>query len=319
MKTIDVLKQLELDIIPQYLFMRDILNVDKDTPDMQSLKAKVLESDHVRKITDEQLEDGSWGRFHTLSTITKDPVTTEQALKRLYHLGLDSDDTPIKKAISYMEGHLEDKYDFRDYNEKKHDWRLFTHMMAATWILIFDNDNELALDVAKKRAKVLEHTFKDGHYDSDAYVEAYNDILNPEKGKFVWKIENFYQVSMPKGLLSKDTERAFIEYITSSDKGIYYIYDKPLNILPPEFISKEALRFINAYSLIAEHDIHNDNIQRFIDWVYSQKDSDSLWDIGAKAKDKYALPLSDSWRKSINRKIDCTITILKVLDKFGAL
>lgn len=319
MKTIDVLKQLELDTIPRYLFMRDILKVDRDTPDMQILKAKVLKSDHVRKITDEQLEDGSWGRFHTLSTITKDPVTTEQALKRLFYLGLDRDDETIKKAISYMEGHLEDKYDFRDYNEKKHDWRLFSHMMAATWILIFDKDNELALDVAKKRAKVLEHTFKDGHYDSDAYVEAYNDILNPEKGKFVWPIENFYQVSMPKGLLSKDTERAFVEYITSSDNGIYYIYNKPLKILPTEFLSKETLRFINAYSLIGDYDTTNNNIQRFIDWMYSNIGDDNMWDIGTKSKDKYVLPLSNSWRKAINRKIDSTITILKVLDKFNTL
>lgn len=265
MKTIDVLNGLEIDPIPKYLYMRDILKVDKDNSDMQSLKAKVLASDHVRKITDEQLADGSWGRFHTLSTITKDPVTTEQALKRLYHLGLDRDDEPIKKAISYMEGHLEDKYDFRDYNEKKHDWRLFTHMMAATWLRIFDEDNELALNVAKKRATVLEHTFKDGYYNGDAYIEAYNDILKPKKGKFVWKIENFYQVSLPKGLLSEDTEKAFVEYITSSDKGIYYIYNKPLSILPPEFMSKETLRFINAYSLIAEFDTHNHNIQSFVD------------------------------------------------------
>jgi hypothetical protein len=156
-------------------------------------------------------------------------------------------------------------------------------------------------------------------YDGDAYVEAYNDILNPEKGKFVWPIENFYQVTMPKGLLSEDTEKAFVEYITSSDKGIYYIYNKPLNTLPSDFQSKDALRFINAYSLIGEFSAHNDNTQRFVDWIYNNIGDDNMWDIGTKSKDNYVLPLSDSWRKVINRKIDCTITILKVLDKFKAL
>jgi hypothetical protein len=50
----------------------------------------------VKQILDLQHEDGSWGCFHTLSNPTKaQPMTTEQALRRLRILGLTKDDEPI--------------------------------------------------------------------------------------------------------------------------------------------------------------------------------------------------------------------------------
>jgi hypothetical protein len=42
----------------------------------------------VQKILELQHEDGSWGFFHSLSQPTKEqPMTTEQALRRLQILG----------------------------------------------------------------------------------------------------------------------------------------------------------------------------------------------------------------------------------------
>ena len=54
----------------------------------------------VRQIVELQHEDGSWGCFHTLSQPTKaQPMTTEQALRRLRILGLTKDDEPIARTI----------------------------------------------------------------------------------------------------------------------------------------------------------------------------------------------------------------------------
>jgi len=48
-----------------------------------------------------QQEDGTWGlEFHSLSVPTKKyPLTTEQALRRLYVLGFDVNDAPIRKTV----------------------------------------------------------------------------------------------------------------------------------------------------------------------------------------------------------------------------
>ena len=56
----------------------------------------------AKKIIELQHDDGSWGYFHTLTKpTTKQPLTTEQALRRLEILGYTINDKPIQKAIKY--------------------------------------------------------------------------------------------------------------------------------------------------------------------------------------------------------------------------
>ncbi|MCK5129505.1 MAG: hypothetical protein KAQ68_06625 [Clostridiales bacterium] len=316
MKAIDILKAQEMDAIPTYIFKRDVLGVDRNDDTMIKLKEEVLASEHVNKITQLQLPDGSWGKFHTLSIMNNEKITTEQALRRLLYLGLDKNDDPIKKAINYIEGHLSDEYDFRDYNEKKHDWKLFTHMIGATWIKLFDNENEFALKIARNRAQVVEHAFSGESYNNDKYKEAYNDILSPQKGKYILKIENFYQVSLLKDMLTAKTEKSFMNYIMNYENGILYIYEGSLSRTPDEFCSRVGNRYINAYNLVSNYRISNNYSDMFVNWINSHEE-DGLWDMSSIVKDHIDLPLSTSWRKSINRKIDCSIKILKVLRKLN--
>lgn len=57
----------------------------------------------AKKIVELQKDDGSWGYFHGLAMPTsQQPITTEQALKRLRVLGYTKDDLVITKSLSYM-------------------------------------------------------------------------------------------------------------------------------------------------------------------------------------------------------------------------
>jgi hypothetical protein len=77
----------------------------------------------AKKIIDLQHIDGSWGFFHTLSNPTSEqPMTTEQALRRLEILGFTSDDKPIKKALKYMHSCLTGKVHFPDRENKFTNW-----------------------------------------------------------------------------------------------------------------------------------------------------------------------------------------------------
>jgi hypothetical protein len=79
----------------------------------------------VQQILDLQLEDGSWVHFHTLSQPTKQqPMTTEQALRRLRILGLTKDDEPIARALAYMEHNLLQPHP-TVFHEKKHDSKTY--------------------------------------------------------------------------------------------------------------------------------------------------------------------------------------------------
>ncbi|MEA4889216.1 MAG: hypothetical protein VB070_07105 [Clostridiaceae bacterium] len=102
----------------------------------------------IQQIVDLQHDDGSWGCFHSLSQPTKEqPMTTEQALRRLHILGLTKDDEPIARALAYMEHNLKQPYP-TVFHEKKHDSKTYGDLMLAAWIRLFDPDNETALIIA---------------------------------------------------------------------------------------------------------------------------------------------------------------------------
>ena len=84
--------------------------------------------------------DGTWGNeFHSLSVPNnKKPLTTEQALRSLKHLGFTIDDEPIRKAVDCMVACLNGERRIDNYREKTRDWDLFTKLMLSTWVKIFD-------------------------------------------------------------------------------------------------------------------------------------------------------------------------------------
>lgn len=313
MITADELLKYDLDPVPKYLLMRDILKLDEKNEELIHTKNKILESKWVNDIIKYQLEDGSWGQFHSMSEFSQSPITTERALRRLLILGLDKNDQPIQNSLGYMEKYLLGQLDLRDRKEKKHDWHLLTRLFVATWILLIDSSNTLAKEIAKDWAKIITHAFSGNAYDHNAYKEAYYEIHKSPLEKFMWRFENFYLVSILKGFLPEKIESKFLDYIINSDKGIYYIYDRCLKIQPNDFCSKITSRYINAYEQLSNYSCAKSKLQSFVKWVTNNISEDRFWDIGQSAKDKIQFPLSNSWRKPINRKIDYTIRIQRIL------
>lgn len=70
----------------------------------------------ANQIVSRQLPDGSWGRLHSMSQ--GNPLTTEKALRRLWELGLTTDDTPIQHALDYLHQVLAHKTVPPDCREK---------------------------------------------------------------------------------------------------------------------------------------------------------------------------------------------------------
>ncbi|GKX28802.1 hypothetical protein SH1V18_12820 [Vallitalea longa] len=311
-KPVDLLK-MELDSIPKYLLLRDVIKVDNDDIELKAIKESVMKNKWVDTIIKQQLVDGSWGTFHSMSQNGKSTMTTEQALRRLIILGLDHTDEPMKRIVEYMEKHLLGEIELKDRVEKKHNWTLFTHLIAATWVRIIDPNNLLALEIANDWANIIISAFSSDIYNPSAYKEAYYDIHKVSEGKHMLGFTNFYVVAILSDLLPKQVEMKFIDYIMNNKSGIYYIYDGSLNILPDKFDSLQASRYINAYSLLCRYAFSRDKLKTFKRWLLSNIQEDGFWDMGQASKDNIQFPLSNSWRKLINRKIDCTIRIMRLL------
>ena len=105
----------------------------------------------AKKIISLQHNNGSWGYFHSLSNPSPNqPMTTEQALRKLEILGFTINDNPIKKAVKYMNDCLIGKNRIPDREEKAHNWEVFTSLMLSTRIKIFTEEYKTANNVAKK-------------------------------------------------------------------------------------------------------------------------------------------------------------------------
>ena len=254
-----------------------------------------------------QEEDGKWGYFHSLSRFYASPITTEQALRRLKRLGFTEEDACIQKALSYMNDCLTGKKQIPDRAEKVHDWSIFTSLILSAQIRMFTSKNENANAVAANWAKIITEAFKTGVYDHNAYISAYHRILGmkPGGGRLI-DFMNFYPIALIQGCLGEHTENALVQYALSKDTGIYYIYDKPLNILPESFQSRDAVRYLSAIELLAEFKSAKDKLDFVRRWLTENQLPDGTWDMGKAANDKILFPLSDDWRKKENRVKDCT-------------
>lgn len=275
------------------------------------------DSKWASEIIELQKDDGSWGYFHTLSNPSKrNPITTEQAIRRLEILGYTINDKPIIKAVSYMQDCLTGKKTIPDRREKIHNWDIFTALMLSTWIRRFIKDDYNANNVGKKWAEIISHAFKNGVYDNNLYVDTYKKVHRlPPKGGRLLDIANFYHVSLVADLLDDKIALALMDYILQNQSGIYYIYDKQLSILPQTYKSKEASRYISAVELLSEYRNPGckEKLMFVVEWLIINKEHEGYWDMETKAKDGVKFPLSDSWRKKELRIKDCTYRISKLI------
>lgn len=264
-----------------------------------------------------QNPDGTWGsQFHTLSMPDRRRglITTEQALRRLKVLGYTMEDEPIRRAVDCMRACLRGERRIDDYWEKGHDWALFTKLMLSAWVREFWPEEPYALAFARQWAGVIEEAFAGGSYDGDAYGRAYVwQFRSPIRGGRERDFVDFYHVSLLRGMLAPETEERFLDYVVGKPEGIYYICGGPMNSLPKAFASREAVRYLSGVELLSGYALAAEKLGFAADWLEENRDGLGQWDLGPKAKDGVHLPLSESWRRTGARQLDCTQWVGSIL------
>ncbi len=267
----------------------------------------------ANKILSFQEKDGSWGNFHTLSVTSDKPLTTERALRRLEILGFSIEDECIKRAVKYMSDCLIGKCNISDREEKCCDWKVFRDLMLATWIRRFTNKNDIANNIASSWSNIITKAFSNGEYFHQDYIESYKAIFgNKPHGGRLTDFVSFYQVSLLKDELDEQTETLMFDYILNRKEGIYYTYENCIAVLPENFQSKVASRYLGAIELLSGYKKNTHKLAFVAEWLYNQRLDNNTWDMGTVTKDGLYYPLSDRWDESTRIK-DCTLRIEKIL------
>ena len=270
----------------------------------------------ARDILALQQPDGSWGCFHTLSRPTpRQPMTTEQALRRLRALGYTRDDPPIQRTLCLLHDCLTGRRPLPDRREKSCDWDAFVALMLAAWIRLFTDADAAANRVAAAWAGIVTPALAGGAFDPAAYAVAHRLAFGrPAKGSLLLYGNSFYHVALLAGALPPETERRWIDYLLRFPTGIYYMYTKPMQLLPDAFRSRPASAYLAAAELLARYPHSRDSLRFIADWLLQNGSRRDGWDMGPQARDGVYFPLSDSWRSPSVRKRDCTYRISRLLD-----
>jgi hypothetical protein len=286
------------------------------------------DSKWAKKIIELQYDDGSWGFFHTFyNRYQKLPITTEQALRRLYVLGYTIDDLPIRKAVNYLHNCLDRKIKYPDHPEGSPDenfknFYIAVDLMLSTWIKRFTLEDKIANSVVKRWAIIINSAFENGKYDHNKYLATYEKIFGKKykRGGFdnsAAGIVNFYYVSSLANELDKSIEPIYFKHILEHDGGIYYVYNENIKKIPKEFKSEKSSRYISAIELLSKY--KNYDCKKQLDfiknWLNKNMINENEWDMGKEAKDGINFPLSDSWKKEENRIKDCTYRIKKLMNE----
>lgn len=273
----------------------------------------------ARQILDSRNREGMWGNFHTLSQpVSSKAITTEQAIRRLRILGFTKEEEAVQAVLERMCQCVSGEKKIDDYYEKTHDWPLFEKLMLSAWIRLFDPENEIALGVARQWASIAERAFGSRRYDRNDDIEAFRQQFGRKpKSGFETGFGMFYHVALLQGVLTLETESRLLDYCISRPEGIYYIYDRPLSVLPEVFASKKTSHYLAAIEVLSGYPQAREKLGFVAEWLESNKDGCGKWDLGPGAKDGVYFPLSDSWRKVEDRISDCTERISRLLQSIA--
>ena len=309
---INYLQTTATDPFPRYIFKNEILNEKPTADDVEAIH----NSKWYRQLADEQWDDGSWGRFHTMSSkeIKQKFVSTEVALRRARELGLSKNAPMIAKCIKIMERYVREEETWTDYIEKHKDngkSHLFCRpYLTAANINLFDPENPVIKPLRDVVAETLKTAFTTGSFDENFWEQKVGEyhvpsIAHPGIAYSSMLLQN-------ANCMEDALQTQYLDYIWNGKKGIYYVS----SISPADKQCLEDKRFdqwFRTLELLSGFSLFPDFMKDSV-FPHLLNEIDRLIneDISLINNNvRYA----DSWRDKNTRKNDFILRILRVLIK----
>ena len=306
--------------VPKFRILRDVFRLDTSDPDYRKATAELDSSFWVERLASSQLHDGTWGRFHTQNTKVKQQFpTTQSALRVALDCGLDSEHRIIQRLLPTLKDYVDGACIWPD-GQEKHDnpaaWPIWVRHYSAAALAAIDPFHAAIDEFWHIRAQSLAEAFASGVFDRDAEIAALNRLLDCRmKNPVPFHFEPSLQVITATRMhLPEMVERGVINYLLTSETGIYYVFDCPLeqhrNIEDRKFCA-----WLRALILLSRFRRWNEFSEASLNAVWAQRNGSGVWDVGGKVARKpfTSFPLSDSWRRKENRIIDSTVEVLGLL------
>jgi hypothetical protein len=297
--------------IISYRLLREVLRLSPSDPELAQLKKAALNSKWVHQLEESQLPDGSWGRFHTQDTKKRTIFrTTEEAIDRAFSLGLEPSDKILRRVSGYIQDALNGNVYITDRIEKAESWPLLVNYILAGRLAQIDPGNKMLDTFWIYLAEVTQHAFASGNYRLEDEANAYlhlSGVLVP--GGFLESQHALYILASRR--LPNKIEHALVSWIWHKPDGIRYLR-APLH----EPHSRHIGYWLRSMNLLSRFGSWREISVDTANQLWGQRDNDGLWDFGSEIARSIDFPLSENWRQSTNRKLDCSTCILILLRKY---
>ncbi|NLO39897.1 MAG: hypothetical protein GX115_10580 [Ruminiclostridium sp.] len=312
---------LSQDINPviRYKLLKDVVGLSTDTPQMKALKEEVLASPLVSELDDEQLYDGSWGRFNSIDyTVKKKFPTTCIAVERALYIGLNNEDTILFNALEYIRDVFHKKVRVPDRGEVNERWPAFSQYRIAYFLELLQPYSEDVDQVWHTWLYIVQRAFSEGFYDHEKNQKAQREVFGITGKRLILLPFNF--LLLRRNDIPDRLQHAMLDYCWERHlKNGYFWPEAKLHQLPESFYYNKTHRWFSSLEFFITFKGNSRYLQGPIEWVINGRSEDGLWDFGPQIKDPfgyYRYLSTEGWKKRQNRVIDCTVEILVILKKY---
>jgi hypothetical protein len=314
---------LDPDPAPRYLVLRDLWHCAPGEASLRAAQNNLSESRWIIALAGAQQPDGTWGRFHTQDTRVKRLFpTSEYAIRRALALGLDQHSPVLQKVSGFIQAHLQGKTTWPDPPEKHDHPLVFPYnirSVSAGMLALIQPDHPVLEPFWDKWAALVEAAFASGSYDPQAEL-ARHQQLSGIPSQRLSPFHVYYPLlilSATQNRLPPDLEKRMLAYLLHKPDGIYYVCSQGLTTFP-RLEENGFQSWLHGQEILARFDEWKAFAPAILNWLWSQRNAAGLWDLGKGASHSDALPLSESWRRTENRVIDCSIKILSLMQRYFA-
>jgi hypothetical protein len=296
--------------IVRYRLLRDIIRLPAGSAELGAARRQMLTHPWVKELADEQLPDGSWGRFHSMDSSLKARFpTSETAIRRGLALGLDKDTPILKSATEYMLKILKKEATWTDRREKSEGWDIAVEAITASTLAEVDPTHPAIVPVWEYWVEICSRCFPNGVYSPEAEWKAHREArkvgIKYLPSRYVVTLLGARSAALPACL-----DRQLVTWLWEKPDGIGYL---GADMRHPEifhiFYWLESLEILSRFQSWQEAAIEG------VEWLWRQRNNNGLWDFGGKISKSFYFPLSNNWRKEGSRPVDQTTRILALLSK----
>lgn len=200
------------------------------------------------KLKQEQCDDGSFGRFHTMNTKVKKKIpTTEAAAWLMYENGIDRSVEVCDKMCLYMENLLCDLQKWPDLWEKNIYFTPGVPLFVASKLALFSSKNDEYQKICKNWISLLNNAFESGNYSAEKTNEISKKLVGVEIDHSCIGLQSLNCLALYAFNLDQipaNVQEAYIHWIHNYDGKISYTNVEPKNLV----YSSKSKRVISLLS-----------------------------------------------------------------------